>query len=108
MARTLITAQRDPQRPELVELRTLIGHSMETGYRRDADGRLLPRDILRRFTCRAGGADGPVVFRAELHPSIAANPYLAFFVRAPRSGRLWLTWEGDHGFTHSQAVEIKT
>jgi sulfur-oxidizing protein SoxZ len=106
MARTLIATLRVPQQPALVEVRALIGHPMETGYRRDADGRLLPRDILRRFSC-ALGAGGPVVFRAELHPSVAANPYFAFFVRAADGDTLLLNWEGDNGFAQSETVVVK-
>ena len=58
---------------------------METGYRVDADGRVLPRDIVRRFECRY---DGELVFGADLFPAIAANPYLAFSALAVDSGTL--------------------
>lgn len=106
MARTLISARRDPAQAALVEIRALIAHPMETGYRRDANGQLLPRDILRRFTCRLGGAAGDIVLSAELHPSIAANPYLSFFVRAGRDATLTLTWEGDNGFAQTEVVPL--
>ena len=106
MARTLIATLRVPQQPALVEVRALIAHPMETGYRRDAGGALLPRDILRRFSCTLG-AGGPVVFRADLHPSIAANPYLAFFLRAADGDTLVLRWEGDNGFAQSETVVVK-
>ncbi|MBC5783671.1 thiosulfate oxidation carrier complex protein SoxZ [Ramlibacter sp. USB13] len=95
MARTLIQAPASARRGEIVEVRVTIAHPMETGYRPGADGRVLPRDILRRFTCRYGGE---VVFAAELHPAIAANPYLAFHVRAEASGTLEFEWVGDNGF----------
>ena len=57
----------------MIEIRTLIQHPMETGYRPGPNGRMLPRDIIRRFTC---AYDGEVVFSAELHPAIAANPFI--------------------------------
>ena len=78
-----------------MELRATIAHPMETGYRPGADGRVLPRDILRRFTCRY---DGEPVFAAELHAAIAANPYLSFHVLAGESGTLEFEWTGDNGF----------
>jgi sulfur-oxidizing protein SoxZ len=62
----------------------------------------VPRDILRRFTCRY---DGETVFSAELFPAVAANPYLAFHVRAEGSGTLEFEWQGDNGFTQ---VERRT
>lgn len=95
MARTLIQAPANARRGEVVEVRVTIAHPMETGYRPGADGRVLPRDIVRRFTCRYGGE---VVFSAELHPAIAANPYLAFHVLAEASGTLEFEWQGDNGF----------
>jgi sulfur-oxidizing protein SoxZ len=77
---------------EIVEIRTLISHPMETGYRRDQSGELVPRDILTALVCRYGGHE---VFRAELHPAISANPYLAFHLRVDASGPVSVSWEVD-------------
>jgi sulfur-oxidizing protein SoxZ len=98
-ARVLITLPLTARRGEVVEIRTLIAHPMETGHRVDAAGRTVPRDILRRFTCRL---DGETVFAAELHAAIAANPYIAFSLVATASGTLVFEWEGDHGFAHAE------
>lgn len=103
MARTLITVPPSARRGELVEIRTLIAHPMETGHRAGPDGQVLPRDILRHFTCHL---DGELVLEAELHPAIAANPYLAFHVRATQSGTLRFTWEGDKGFTQTETAPL--
>ena len=73
-----------------------IAHPMETGFRPGADGKVLPRDIIRRFTCRL---DGETVFSAELFSAISANPYIAFHVRADASGTLEFEWTGDNGFS---------
>lgn len=96
MARTLIQVPASARRGEVIELRALIAHPMETGFRPGADGRVLPRDIVRRFTCRY---EGEVVFAADLHPAIAANPYLAFHTVATVSGMLEFEWTGDQGFS---------
>ncbi len=101
-ARTLIQAPATARRGDVIELRVLIAHPMETGYRPGADGRVLPRDILRRFTCRY---NAETVFSAELHPAISANPYLAFHTLATESGTLEFEWVGDNGFTQ---VERRT
>jgi sulfur-oxidizing protein SoxZ len=103
VARTLIHAPTTARKGEVIEIRTLIAHPMETGYRAGSDGRTLPRDILRRFTCRY---NGEVVFSAELHPAIAANPHLAFHVVASASGTLSFTWEGDNGFAQTESAAI--
>ena len=103
MARTLITLPGTAKRGEVIEIRTLINHPMETGYRRDADGQALPRDLIHRFACRY---DGELVFTAELHAAVAANPYLAFHTVATRSGVLSFTWEGDNGFTQTESRSI--
>ncbi len=103
MARALIHTPATARKGEVMEIRTLIAHPMETGYRAGADGRTLPRDILRRFTCRH---KGEVVFSAELYPAIAANPYLAFNVVATASGTLDFTWEGDNGFAQTESVNL--
>lgn len=101
MARTLITIPPGVKRGDVVEIRTLIAHPMETGHRNDGEGRLVPRDILRRFRCEY---DGVVIFEAELHPAIAANPYLAFTTVAQASGTLRFVWEGDQGFVQTETV----
>src|SRR3979411_2561865 len=103
MARALINMPASASRGEVIEIRTLIGHPMETGYRPGAEGKGLPRNIIRRFTCRYNGEP---VFSAELFPAIAANPYLAFHTVATDSGALSFTWEGDNGFVQTETVAI--
>ena len=81
MARALITMPATARKGEIVEIRTLIAHPMETGYRRGDEGSVLPRNLIRRFACRY---DGELVISAELHPAVAANPQLiATSGRAP-------------------------
>jgi len=103
MARSLIHAPASARKGEVVEVRTLIAHPMETGYRAGADGRTLPRDIIRRFACRY---NGELVFSADLYPAISANPYLAFAIVADASGTLTFTWEGDNGFAQTESATI--
>ncbi|MBC5766516.1 thiosulfate oxidation carrier complex protein SoxZ [Ramlibacter albus] len=96
MARVLITLPPNPRKGEVMELRVLIAHVMESGFRPGADGRTLPRDIIRRFSCRY---NGETVFSAELSPAISANPYLSFHTVATESGTLEFEWQGDNGFS---------
>ncbi|MFZ1427102.1 MAG: thiosulfate oxidation carrier complex protein SoxZ [Geminicoccaceae bacterium] len=103
MARALIKLPETAAPGEVIEIRTLIQHPMETGYRPGPNGRMLPRDIIRRFTCRY---DGEVVFSAELHPAIAANPFISFTVVATSTGPVTFTWEGDNDFSQTETATL--
>lgn len=103
MVRALINCPKTARKGEVIEIKTLISHVMETGYRPGADGRIAPRDILRRFTCRYAGQE---VFRADLFPAIAANPFISFTTVATQSGTLSFTWEGDNGFSQTETAAI--
>ena len=95
MARALIKVPATARRGEIIEIRTLIAHPMETGHRADSDGRKVPRDIIRRFACRY---NGETVFSAELFPAIAANPYSRSSRSPSTAERSTFSWEGDNGF----------
>ena len=103
MARALVNMPTTARRGEVIEIRTLVAHPMETGYRRGDDGSILPRNLIRRFTCRY---DGDTVFAADLYPAVAANPLLVFSTVATASGTLTFTWEGDNGFVQTEAQAI--
>jgi sulfur-oxidizing protein SoxZ len=77
---------------EVVEVKTLISHPMESGQRKDADGKLVPRLIVNSLKVTYN--DKPVI-SARLEPAIAANPYLSFFVKVEESGMLKFTWTDD-------------
>lgn len=102
--RALLTVPASVPRGQAVELRALAQHTMETGYRRGSDGALLPRVLLRRIEARF---DGELVFSAELHAAIAANPYVAFWLRVPASGVLTVEWQGDRGVAHRESRRIE-
>jgi sulfur-oxidizing protein SoxZ len=103
MARALVHMPATAQRGAVIEIRALIAHPMESGYRPGPDGRPLPQDIIRTFTCTHNGEQ---VFAAELHPAIAANPYIAFFTVATESGTFEFTWKGDHGFAQTERLAL--
>ena len=107
MARALITMPRTARAGEVIEIRTLIAHPMETGYRAGEDGHILPRDIIRRLSCRYfDGRDDVEVFSADLYPAIAANPYIVFHTVATASGTLRFNWQGDNGFVQTESVAL--
>jgi sulfur-oxidizing protein SoxZ len=81
---------------EVIEIKTLVSHVMETGQRKDPDGKAIPRNIINAFSAKFAGAE---VFSAELHPGISANPYLSFFMKVPGPGEFEFTWVEDGGNT---------
>jgi len=103
MARVLINIPRTIAAGETITIRTLIQHVMESGHRPGADGNVVPRDILRRFTA---SFEGEPVFSAEFSPAIAANPFLSFGMTVSQSGTLTLRWEGDQGFDQTETRRI--
>jgi sulfur-oxidizing protein SoxZ len=78
---------------EVVEIKTLITHPMETGQRKDSNGNLVPRLIVSSL---AVTYNGKPVLNARLEPAVSANPYLSFFVKVEESGTLKFTWTDDN------------
>jgi sulfur-oxidizing protein SoxZ len=103
VASALINVPARARRGEIIELKTLISHPMESGHRRTQLGELIPRDIIRLFVCTYNGTE---VFRAELHPAIAANPFIVFSTVATESGTIAFHWTGDNGFSVTESVAI--
>ena len=104
MARALIHVPATAKRGEVIEIKTLISHVMETGYRIGVTGLPIARDIIDRFVCTYNGEE---VFSAELFPAIAANPYITFFTVATESGTLAFSWTDQHGATQVQTAQIR-
>jgi len=104
MARALINVPRKARRGEIIEIKALLSHPMETGYRRDNVGNLIPRDIINRFTCVYNGTE---VFQADLFPAVAANPFLSFFTVATESGTLEFQWVDEHGNSQTSTAIIE-
>ena len=104
MARVAITAPSSAKKGEIIEIKTLAAHAMETGFRRTQLGELVPRDIIRRFTCTYNGVE---VYRVDLHPAVAANPLIAFTTTATETGTLSFQWVGDNGYSVTEIAAIR-
>jgi sulfur-oxidizing protein SoxZ len=104
MAAALINVPKKAKRGDVIEIKTLMSHIMETGYRRTASGDLVPRDIITSFACRYNGEE---IFRADFFPAIAANPFLSFFTVATVTGKFEFEWIGDKGFSETASASIK-
>jgi len=104
MARALINVPQKSKRGEIIEIKTLMSHPMETGFRPGMDGQLIPRDIIEKFVC---SYNGEVVFSAQLHPAITANPFISFTTIATESGTLVFAWTDNKGETQVQTASIQ-
>jgi sulfur-oxidizing protein SoxZ len=103
MARPLVNVPAKVKRGQVFEIKTMISHVMEPGYRYTTTGARLPRDIVTSFSCSYNGVE---IFRADLSPAVAANPFITFFTMANESGTLEFKWTGDNGFSETAVASI--
>lgn len=100
-ARLSVPAKARPG--EIILIRLLLEHSMESGFRRDSLGRAVAKNVIHSLVVRY---DGREILRAELGSGIAANPYLAFHTRATSSGEVEVNWVDDAGVSGSVRAPI--
>ena len=98
-----VRLSENPKRGELVEVRAMVMHPMESGFRLDNVGHPIPRHIVTAFACAYGGSE---VFRVKLYPAISTNPYFVFYVVATESADLLFTWTDDRGEVATHNVHL--
>ncbi|WP_454289364.1 thiosulfate oxidation carrier complex protein SoxZ [Rhizobium arsenicireducens] len=79
---------------EIVLIKTLISHEMESGQRKDKDGNPIPRKIINKFACEFNGKP---VFSCDIDPAVSANPYFEFSALVSETGTFKFTWTDDDG-----------
>ncbi len=102
-ARALINVPKTAKRGEVIDIRAMIAHQMETGQRQGVNGQMIPRDIINRFVCTYGTTE---IFAADLHPAMSANPFISFSTIAMESGTITFAWTDDKGETQTATAEI--
>jgi sulfur-oxidizing protein SoxZ len=103
MKSALINVPAKAKRGEVIAIKTLISHVMETGFRHDSNGVLHPRNIITTFVATYNGEE---IFRAELFPAMSANPFITFHTVATESGTIEFSWTGDNGYSATQSAKI--
>ena len=103
-ARALINVPRKAKRGDVIEIKTLISHVMETGFRHGTTGELIPRDIITSLSCKYNGEE---IFSTQLYSAIAANPFVTFHTVATESGTLAFHWIGDNGFEVTEEAKVE-
>ena len=98
-----IKLPKDAKRGEIIQIKTLVAHIMESGQRRDKDGKIIPRMIINSFLCTFNGTPG---FSCGLESAVAANPYLQFSAKVEESGTFRFSWVDDDGITITAEEKI--
>ena len=88
---------------DVITIKTLISHKMESGQRKDSDGNRIPRSIINRFTCEF---NGEMVMDVSMEPAISTNPYFQFDATVSESGEFVFTWYDDDGDIYTTSKEI--
>lgn len=104
-AKPRIKVQKTAAKGEIVTIKTLISHPMESGQRKDAQGNTIPRKIINSFRCTFNGRP---VFAMEIAPAVSANPYIEFAARVEESGTFAFLWVDDDGteITAEEAITV--
>src|ERR1700719_2918716 len=103
--RPRLKVPKEAKKGEVIEIKTLISHAVESGLRKDDAGPLVPRKIINRFACEFNGKP---VFACDLEPGMAANPYFQFTVKVEESGTFRFSWTDDDGtvVTADEAITV--
>ncbi len=102
-AKPRVKVPKKASKDEVIAIKTLISHKMESGQRKDKEGNVIPRQIINKFTCEF---NGKMVFGCDLEPAVSANPYLEFNVRVPESGTFKFSWVDDDGSVYTKESKI--
>ena len=103
LGKARLRVPKTAQPGEVIEIRTMVEHPMESGFRLDNTGKPISRHIATGFSCTYNGRE---VFRATLHPAVSTNPYLVFYVVAQESGELVFSWSDDRGGHVTEARQL--
>src|SRR5262249_5178921 len=98
-----IKLPKEAKKGEVIQIKTLVSHIMESGQRRDREGKVIPRKIINRFSCELNGKP---VFSCDIEPAVAANPYLQFSAKVEESGTFKFSWTDDDGTTITAEEKI--
>ena len=88
---------------DVITIKTLISHKMESGQRKDKEGNVITRSIINRFTCDFNGEN---VIDIKLEPAISTNPFFEFEAKVPEAGEFQFTWYDDDGSVYEATKSI--
>ncbi len=101
-----VSVPKSAKKGDVIKIKTLVSHPMETGQRKDKDGNVIPRLIISKFSVRFNGKE---VFSADMDTSVSVDPYFAFPFKVTESGTFDFTWIDDNGakVTAQKKITVK-
>jgi len=101
-----VRVPKSAAKDEVITIKTIISHKMESGQRKDKQGKVIPREIINKFTCEFNGKP---LFSCDIQPAISANPYFEFNAKLAESGTFKFTWVDDNGSVYEteRSIEVK-
>jgi|TARA_B110000908_G_scaffold61246_1_gene74380 sulfur-oxidizing protein SoxZ len=88
---------------EVITIKSLISHKMESGQRKDGDGNVIPRSIINRFVC---AFNGETVIDVTLEAAVSTNPFFEFEAVVPEAGDFSFTWYDDDGSVYEETKSV--
>ena len=88
----------------VTEVKVLMNHEMETGFRKDSSGNVVPAWYIAEVVAKLNGKD---VMTAQWGPSVSKNPYLAFKVKGGKAGdKIAIAWTDSKGDTRTDEATV--
>lgn len=89
---------------DVVTVKALMTHPMETGNRKDSKGETIPAHFIQEITCTSAGQE---VISAQWSGGISKNPYISFKYKGAKEGdELTLTWVDNKGNSESASAKV--
>tara|TARA_B100000315_G_scaffold185396_1_gene174525 strand:+ start:249 stop:572 length:324 start_codon:yes stop_codon:yes gene_type:complete len=98
-----VKVPKTAKKGEIIQIKTLVYHQMNSGFGKDQDGNTIPRMIINKFVCAFNGNQ---VFSVDMHPSLSANPFFVFHARVEENGTFEFNWTDDNGESVKAARKI--
>ncbi|RJF91773.1 thiosulfate oxidation carrier complex protein SoxZ [Noviherbaspirillum saxi] len=89
---------------DVVEVKALIRHDMETGQRKDSSGKAIPPHFIQTLTAKC---NDKLVLDAQMGTSISKDPFLSFkFKGGAKGDKVTITWTDNKGDTRTDEAVI--
>ncbi|MDA1132022.1 MAG: thiosulfate oxidation carrier complex protein SoxZ [Proteobacteria bacterium] len=100
---TRVAVPETAAKGEIIEIKALASHPMDNGFMFRDNGTRIPRWIIHRFEV---DYNDELIFAADWHVAISANPYISFHTIATESGTINFRWFDDNGDIYTESAKI--
>ena len=86
------------------DVRVLMTHPMETGQRKDSDGKVIPLHFIQNLTVKLNGR---TVVEGQISQGISRNPVFSFRIKGGAKGdRIEVSWLDNNGETNKTEAAV--